>query len=69
MILNILKREGREEQAYARFNVYSSAFTSFVYGIFLFFQVPVVIDQDRLVVKSVQLMKVPQEHPTLTFLR
>ena len=34
-----------------------------------FFQVPVVIDQDRLVVKSVQLMKVPQEHPTLTFLR
>lgn len=69
MILNILKKEGREEQAYARFNVYSSSFTSFFCGTFLFFQVPVVIDQDRLVVKSVQLMKVPQEHPTLTFLR
>ena len=41
----------------------------FFVEIFLFFQVPVVIDQDRLVVKSVQLMKVPQEHPTLTFLR
>lgn len=34
MILNILKREGREEQAYARFNVYSSSFTSFFCGIF-----------------------------------
>ena len=37
MILNILKREGREEQAYARFNVYSSSFTSFFCGNFFIF--------------------------------